>query len=108
MVMAGPGTGILKRRIERHDVVLDGRKATISAEIPEEKGTRGYVEEDVVYTNPSELLRSERNVLPSLSLIRFVKVKNFIDGVYAVAEETIAKKGHKLSRPDFLRDLEKW
>jgi hypothetical protein len=101
------GTGIQRREIEGYGVIIDGKKATISANVPEEVQHKGYSNDtkNLIYTNPAELLR--QGATPSFSLIRFAKVKNFIDGVYAAVEERVAERGHSFSRPDFLRGLEK-
>ncbi len=100
---AGSGTGILERRISGEKVFLDGRKAIMDAEIPER--VEGASEK--IYKNPAEMLSANSSVLPSLSLIRFCKVKPFIDGVFAALEEKIASTGFRLSRKDFLASLEK-
>ena len=102
------GTGIVEKKIHGLNVKIDGRNATLSAEVPEEELHEGYGSgrsEEVVYTNPVDLLH--RGALPSFSLVRFAKVKNFIDGVYATVEERINERGHNLSREDFLENLEK-
>ena len=105
--MAGMGTGILERKIQGYDVVIDGRGATISAEVPENIVHKDDYSspEEAIYTNPSRLLRN--GATPSFSIIRFAKVKNFIDGVYSAVEIRVHEKGHKLSRGDFLDVLEK-
>lgn len=102
------GTGIVEKEIRGLKVKIDGRNATLSAEVPEEELHKGYGRgrnEEVVYTNPVNLL--QRGALPSFSLVRFAKIKNFIDGVYATVEERINEQGHNLSREDFLENLEK-
>jgi hypothetical protein len=99
------GTGILEREIRGRRVKIDGRKATLSATVPETETHEDYGRtEEIVYTNPIELLRGR--ALPSFSLIRFGKVKNVIDGIYAAVEERIAETGHGLSREKFIKDLE--
>jgi len=105
--MAGMGTGILERRIQGHDVVIDGREATISAEVPENVAHEddSSSQEEIIYTNPARLLRN--GATPSFSIIRFAKVKNFIDGVHSAVEFRVNEKGHRLSRGDFLDVLEK-
>lgn len=100
------GTGIVEKTIRNLNVRVDGRNATFSAEVPEEivhEDSSPY-EEEIIYTNPVDLLRE--GATPSFSLVRFAKVKNFIDGVYAVVEERVNEKGHSLSREDFLEGLE--
>ena len=101
------GTGILERTIDRKKVSIDGRKATFSAVVEEVEFHEGYghdTRKEMIYTNPAELLRS--GAKPSFSMIRFAKIKNVIDGVYAVVEELLAEKGHAMSRTDFLAGLE--
>ncbi len=95
------GTGVLERIVDGIEVEIDGRNATINAGVAQESSDGGH--DEIIYTNPAELL--QRGVLPSLSLIRFAKVKSFIDGVYAVVEERISEGGHRLSRADLLRGL---
>ncbi|MGV8162162.1 MAG: hypothetical protein ACP5N2_02380 [Candidatus Nanoarchaeia archaeon] len=95
------GTGTVERKLGEHKFILDGNTATIEAEIPDFNPHQ--YDQDIIYTNPSDLINSK--TLISFSLIRFAKIKNFIDGVYAAAEERIAENNHKLSRPDFLRGL---
>lgn len=104
MPATGAGTGIVNRTVGYHKFIIDGREATISADIPKE--VEGIEKKDLIFTNPADMLKSTNDVLPSLSLIRFAKVKNFIDGVYAAVEEKVAETGHKLSRDDFLSKLE--
>jgi len=101
------GTGVIEKEIRGLNVRIDGRNATLSAEVPEEKIHEDYDRgsEEVVYTNPVDLLK--RGASPSFSLIRFAKIKNFIDGVYATVEERISERGHSLSRENFLENLEK-
>jgi len=100
------GTGILDRKIRDLNIKIDGRNATLSADVPKTETHEDYGKtEEVVYTNPVDLLK--QGVLPSFSLVRFGKVKNFVDGVYAVVEERISEQGHKLSREQFLEGLEK-
>ncbi len=101
------GKGIVERKIDGTKIKIDGRNATILAEVPEEINHSGYYENDeLIYTNPSDMMKYDE-VIPSLSLIRYAKVKNFIDGIYAAVEERINENGHDLSRPDFLTKLEK-
>jgi len=102
-LVAGPGTGILERRIEGRKVILDGRQATMGAEMPEQVAE---CVSNTIYTNPAEMLRTNSDVLPSLSLVRFGKVKPFVDGVFAALEEKISTPGFRLSRADFLTRLE--
>ncbi len=104
-VYSGPGTGILERSIKGYNVTIDGKEATISAEIPDLISDYSEKEQEI-YTNPLAMMEDQYNIIPSLSLVRFAKVKNFIDGVYATIEEGIAKKGHRLSRSDFIKNLE--
>lgn len=102
------GTGVIEKEIRGLNVKIDGRNATLSADVPEEEIHEGYgreKSEKVVYTNPMDLLRGEAST--SFSLVRFAKVKNFIDGVYATVEERISEQGHRLSREDFLENLER-
>jgi len=102
------GTGVLEKEVRDSKIRIDGTNATLSANVPEEKRHKGYGNrngEEIIYTNPADLLR--HGALPSFSLIRFAKVKNFIDGVYATVEETINERGHNFSRDDFLDNLEK-
>jgi len=102
------GTGVVEKEVKGLNVRIDGRNATLSAEVPREEIHKGYGSgrsEEVVYTNPIDLL--QKGALPSFSLIRFAKVKNFIDGVYATVEERINERGHDLSRDDFLDKLER-
>src|SRR3989344_1611181 len=103
--MSQYGTGVTEREVGNPVVRISGQNATISATVPEIKTHEYQRSEDVVHTNPSNLLKN--GALPSFSLVRFALVKNFIDGVYATAEERVSEKGHKLSRPDFLQTLEK-
>jgi len=98
--MGNYGTGIQHRTIERCSVTIDGKNSTISAEIPED------CDYGDIYTNPAKMLKENREVLPSLSLIRYGKVKPLIDGAYASAEMEIAKTGNPFSRPDFLSSLQ--
>lgn len=100
--MPSYGTGILERKIEGYDVEIDGSNSTLSASVPEKIYPINEIEE-IIYTNPVDLLRM--GAKPSFSVIRFAKVKNFIDGIYATIEERINEKGHKLSRSDFLNRL---
>ncbi len=103
----GYGTGLIHEKIEGYNVVVDGRGATMSATVPERiEHEYGYSPE-VIYTNPSKLISCESNILPSLSLVRFAKVKNFIDGVYAEVEKEVSNGFHDYSRKDFLKNLEK-
>lgn len=100
------GIGIAEREIRGYKVKIDGRRATISAVVPKEEVHEDYGRsEEVIYTNPVDLL--QRGALPSFSLVRFAKVKNFIDGVYATVEEKVHERGHHLSREDFLENLER-
>ncbi len=101
--MTNYGTGIQKRIIDDSNVRIDGRYASISAEILEKNSSPTA---EAIYTNPAQMLKQNKNVLPSFSLIRYAKIKNFIDGVYAIAELEVAKTGHDFSRPDFLDRLE--
>lgn len=101
------GSGIVEKEVRGLIVKIDGRNATLSAEVPKEEIHKGYGRrsEETVYTNPVDLL--QRGALPSFSLVRFAKVKNFIDGVYATVEERIHERGHHLSRENFLENLER-
>jgi hypothetical protein len=101
----GPGTGIQERKIREHSVLVNGNKANISAEVPEQQDREYSFDEEKIYTNPSQLLKQDR-VIPSFSLIRFSKVKNFIEGVYAAVEERVMEKGLGLSRTELLKSLE--
>jgi hypothetical protein len=105
----GDGTGILekveKNTFQSIKYTVDGRKAIISASIPRLEYDEDSGDYRQVYQHPSDLLREHNNLLPSASFLRIAKVKPFIDGVYAAAEEEIASKGHRLSRPDFVSAL---
>ena len=102
--MSSYGTGIIQREIEGSQVKIDGRDATISASVPKLTETCS-TEKEKIYTNPTALLKE--GALPSFSLVRFAKIKNFIDGVYAAIEGRVAEGGHRLSRTDFLNALVK-
>jgi len=104
--MGGRGTGIETKKVREYNVEIDGRDATFDANIPDEKTT--HEDDVIIYTNPAHMLKKHKsdNILPSLSLIRFAKIKNFIDGVYAKVEENVMKGGHEHSRTDFLLELE--
>ena len=95
------GTGVAERKIRSYEVRIDGRDATLSAEADKQDDSG----QSIIYTNPVDLIKNRAT--PSFSLVRFGKVKNFIDGVYASVEERIAQTGHRLSRDDFLEKLEK-
>ncbi|MEK6884352.1 MAG: hypothetical protein AABY22_32270 [Nanoarchaeota archaeon] len=101
------GIGVQERKIGRVNVTIYGNAATIGAEVPEQVIHEDYSDRSAtIYTNPADLLKY-KGVLPSFSMIRFAKVKNFIDGVYAAVEETVAKKGERISILDFLNGLER-
>lgn len=97
------GTGSLERTISGTTVIIHGKNATIAAKGPAEKSADNPCKQ-TIYANPAELLRA-KNVLPSLSLVRFGKVKPVIDGVIAALEEHIASDMSSCSRQAFLRDL---
>lgn len=97
--MSQYGSGVIEKQQQDLTVEIDGKNATISAELKDDS------DEKLIYTNPIELMKE--GTMPSLSLIRYAKVKNFIDGVYAVMEERVAERGHDLSREDFLTSLDK-
>ncbi len=97
------GTGIATQTSLKYDIIIDGSQATLSAKVDtDEISSRRNI-----YRNPAEALRADRNVIPSISLIRDAKIKPFIDGVYAAVESYFASEGG-VSRPDFLRTLEKF
>ncbi|MBS3089367.1 hypothetical protein J4461_00620 [Candidatus Pacearchaeota archaeon] len=103
----GPGSGIIDRVITEggvdYSLILDGKKAVLQGDISEEDLPKP---DSIIFTNPSGLFSKNSNILPSVSLVRFGKVKPLIDGIYAVVENHIASHGHNYSRPDFLQKLE--
>ncbi len=99
------GSGIVIRNIAGHKIGIDGNKATIWADVPEKANQ--ITENERIYRNPASLFSRSSNILTSFSLVRFGKVKPFIDGVYSVVEEQVAKEAGSFSRPELLRNLER-
>ncbi len=110
MVRYNHGTGTLVIEQDGTRVQVDGRNSTINAEVP--RNTEDFTLTDNLYGNPVKLMddakQQNEQVLPSFDLIRFQKVKPFIDGVYAVVEQDyIGSQGTDISRLDVLSRLSK-
>jgi len=95
------GTGILettaKRTFATYKITIDGRQATLDAEIPE-----GH-QETRIYRNPVALIGDM--TIPSASLVRFGKVKPFIDWIYASFENHLSGRDYP-SVPRFVKTLD--